>query len=584
MTINVVVTDRVRLPKKAIPLSVVKKRYEIELFDDSACGKCQYRPERDPKNENCEICPAFGGVHRFFSTKELKEDKVLSLPQADLSGIRSYLKSEGIPFKVKDKRVVRPFRHKVKFTGKLFRAGMKDDDGNPRPDQYSAIKQWWKKKCGVIVAPARSGKTVIATYCYSKLRAKTVIIANQKELLNQFYETATGVPAPRYLRGKMVASTNRAGRTGLTNIPDIQERTGKQVIFMPESYGHLVKFIKERKEVPDVLLVTYQSFSRDLARVGAIINKYYSFGIIDEEHGTGADSYLRFASSLDLKYRLGLTATPDRKDARSKLAARVFGPVTSKIDIVTLKPRIVFHAVTTKPKHAHTTWNGAARWLKTSKPRNVEIVKQTFADLREGHNVIIIPVEHKDHMEFLVKLINNQAKINYDKRNEKWPVELAKAFHSKVPDRLAVLNWVDSWDKKGKVHKKLPTDSPRVLVAIRGIIRQGVDMKRPSMLYSIMPMSAKPIVGAPMAYQMFFRVSTPYSKKLRPMVRVFVDQVPMFASCASSVLYHEVLPNSTLKLREKGRYLLMEQDYVAAKKLIAARMSKKSKEVSVRWY
>ena len=209
MNIRVEIADRVRLPKKAIPVSVIKKRYEITLYDESSCAKCQYRQERDPKHESCEVCPSFGGVHRFFSTAEAKKG-VWSLPQADWFGIKSYLKKEGVPYKVKDNRVVKPFRHNFKFTGKLYRAGMKDEDGNPRPDQLSAIKQWWKKKCGVIVAPARSGKTVIATYCYTKLKAKTVIIANQKELLNQFYETATGVPAPRYLRGKIVASSNHA--------------------------------------------------------------------------------------------------------------------------------------------------------------------------------------------------------------------------------------------------------------------------------------------------------------------------------------------------------------------------------------
>jgi hypothetical protein len=382
--------------------------------------------------------------------------------------------------------------------------------------------------------------------------------------LNQFYETAVGVPAPRYVHGKIQASSNKAGRFPVTNLSQVMEDTGKQTIFMPESYSNLVKFIKEQG-VPDVLLITYQSFIKDLSRVADILNKYYCFAIVDEEHGTGADAYLRFVASLDMKYRLGLTATPDRKDSRSKLSSRVFGPVVSVIDTVTLKPTIEFYQVKAKPKTKHTTWYGASKWAKVNHDRNVEIVQMVFKDLRDGHNVIIIPVEHKDHMDHLVKMINHQAKMNFKKKKENWPSDLAREFHGKVKDRLGVLNWVDSLDPKETVHKSIPTKSPRVLIAIRGVIKQGVDMKRPSMLYSILPMSAKYKVGAPMAQQMFFRVSTPYPKK-PPVVRIFVDHIKMFKNCAASLLYNEVLPNSTIKLGEKGKYIIA--DYESAKRIV----------------
>lgn len=562
MVAKVVVTDRVRMPKKLIPKVDIVDRYVVTLYNDAKCGPCSNRPDRGPENEVCQECPHFQGVHRFFNSKEYKEG-VLSLPQADAYSIKSYLKKSGQDFKWIDKRKDKPVSTPFKFKGKLFRLGDKDSEGNPRADQRTAVKKWWKKKSGVIVAPPRSGKTVIATYCYTKMQMRTVIIANQKELLNQFYETAVGVPAPRFVRGKMQASDKKAGRNPVTNLAEVMEETGKQTIFMPESFSNLLKFI-ETKGVPDVLLITYQSFIKDLSRVADIINKYYCFAIVDEEHGTGADSYLRFIASLDMKYRLGLTATPDRKDSRSKLASRVFGPVVAVIDTVTLKPTIKFYQVKAKPRSKHSTWYGASKWAKTSNDRNVEIVKMVFKDLRDGYDVIIIPVEHKDHMEHLTKMINHQAKINFKKKNENWPSDLAKEFHGKA-DRLGILNWIDSRDKKELVHKDLPTKSPRVLIAIRGVIRQGVDMKRPSMLYSIIPMSGQYKVGAPMAQQMFFRVSTPYPKKA-PVVRIFVDNIKMFKNCAASLLYHEILPNSTIKLREKGKYII--DDYESAKRIV----------------
>lgn len=583
MTINVVIKDRIRMPKGTIPLKDLKKRYIVTLYDESKCGTCSNRPDRAPDNDLCEECPAFQGVHRFYNSAELKEG-VISLPQADEFAVKTYLRKSGIDHKWIDKRKVHPVRTKFKFVGSLYKAGDKDSDGNPRPDQEKAIREWMKKKVGKIQATARSGKTVLATYCYSELQVRTVIIANQKELLNQFYETATGVPAPRYLHGKMVPSDKKAGRTGMTNIPRRQEKTDRQIIFMPETFSQLERFIRD-VEIPDVLLITYQSFTQDLARVARILNKYYSFAIIDEEHGVGADGYLRFAASLDMKYRLSLTATPDRKDGRSRLTNLVMGPVVTKTNTVTLKPVIEFYPVKAKPRNSHTTWIGAKRWQKMNKDRNIEIVRMAFDDLRAGHNVVIIPVEHKDHMDHLVKMINHQAKMNYEKRGEKWPTVLARGFHSKVPDRLEVLQWVDKVrpNGKGKVSKKLPTDSPKVLVAISGMIKQGVDMKRPSMLYSIFPISAKHIVGAPMFYQMSFRPCTPFSGKPQPVVRIFVDNIPMFSNCCSSLLFNEVYPNSTLRSQEP-RYIMTKEHYKKSAELLKARSARKKTEKVVKWW
>lgn len=577
--VQVVVSDRIRMPKGTIPLKDLKDRYLIELYNDTACGKCSNRLDRDPTNELCSECPAFQGVHRFYNSKEYQEG-VISLPQADILGIKSYLRRRDKPFEIIDQRKVHRVRQPFYFNGKLFKKGDKDSEGNPRADQRTAAKQWLKKKTGVIVAPARSGKTVLATYLYAKAQVRTVIVADKRELLNQFYETAVGVPAPRFVHNKMVPSDKKAGRTAMTNLAEVMEDSGKPSIFMPSSFSNLLAFIK-KFGVPDVLLITYQSFIRDLSRVAKILNKYYSMVVVDEEHGTGADSYLRFIASLNMKYRLGLTATPDRKDARSRLAARVFGPVVAVVETVTLKPTIEFYAVNAKPKTKYASWYAASKWQKTSKDRNIEIVRMVFKDLRDGHNVIIIPVEHKDHMEQLVKMINAQAKTNFKKKNENWPADLARPFHSGIKDRLEVLNWVDSTNDKSKIHKKLPTRSPRVLVAIRGMIKQGVDMKRPSMLYSILPMSAKHIVGAPMFYQMSFRPCTPYAGKPTPIVRVFVDNIKMFAGCASTLLFNEILPNSTLKDREKGRYILA--DYESAKRLVASRTRDQATQVTKWW-
>lgn len=576
MTIRVEVTDRIRMPKGTIPFGDIKERYVIELFREAKCNPCSNKPDRGPDNELCQACPHFQGVHRFYSSAEYKKG-VISLPQADEHGIRRYLEKSGKKFKWIDKRKDYKVEHPFKFTGRMFGKNEVDENGFPRANQKRLVRKWLEVKTGVIRAVARTGKTTIATRIYCKLGVKTVIIANQRDLLNQFHETATGKVAPRFLRGKMVPSSEKAMRRAMTNIEEVAERSNNPVIFMPESYTQLVNYIK-KFGYPDVLLVTYQSFTRDFQRVADIINGKYSFGIIDEEHGTGADGYLRFCASLDLKYRLGITATPKRKDGRSQLAERVVGPVVASSSVVAIKPIVEFYAVKAKPKTTYVKWHTAEKWLKENKQRNVEIVQMAFADMRAGHNCIIIPVTGLDHLKLLVKMINKQARINYEKRGETWPEKLAKPFHDGV-DRVATLNWVDSIDKHGKVHKKLPTDSPRVLVAVRKMVQQGIDMRRPSMLYSIMPMSAEYGVGAPMAYQMFFRVCTPFNKPA-PTVRVFVDNIKMMAVCAKTLLYNEILPKAKRNAKEQ---LYILRDYEAAKTLLNNRTVDR-RASSARWW
>lgn len=565
MVYKIHVNDRIRVPKKAIPFKDIKERYDVELFDDTKCSRCENLEDRSPRNELCQGCKAFGGSYRFFSSQELKEKNVYSLPQGDEIAIRKALDNLDVDYEWIDHRPIHKMKHDIKFTGKLYTEGDLDDWGNPRPNQREALKKWWKKKVGVIQAPARSGKTAIATAGYCYLKVKTVIIASKKELLNQFYETACGVPIPKYVRGKFVPSPHKAGRQRMTNIPDLQKETGKQIIFKPASYAQLIHFIKKHKEIPDILLITQQSFAKDLDRVRKILNKYYSFPIIDEQHGAGANRYFKFIASLNMKYRMGLSATPDRKDMRSDLTRLVYGGVTSRIRTTTLKPEIrLFHSGIT-PKVTYQSWTGAFKWLCNSQPLVKEIVKECFADLRAGHNTIIIPVDYKSHLNRIVKMINNQARINREKRDEDWPIVLAKPYTADIKDSLKTLVWADT-DDKSIVNKKLPTRSPRVLVAIRSMIKEGVDLKRPSMIYTILPMSAKKGVGAPAFQQMSMRVATPFMGKPAPVCKIWLYNVKMFSSCVSGLIFNEIYERSTLKKNNKNpQYTLSEAEYTAFK-------------------
>lgn len=54
--------------------------------------------------------------------------------------------------------------------------------------QEEAVKQWLKVKGGIIRGAPRFGKTVSAVYIATNLRLKTLIVAHQKDLLDQFFQ------------------------------------------------------------------------------------------------------------------------------------------------------------------------------------------------------------------------------------------------------------------------------------------------------------------------------------------------------------------------------------------------------------
>ena len=570
---HVIVTDRVRVPKHLLDEHLVRSRYVFTLFKESACKPCKNLPHRDKNDIVCKECPSFRGHFNFFKRGELRRNGVWSLPQGDELAIKAQLKRTGVKFKWIDNRTIHRFDNNIKFTAKLFDGGK--FRGQDTADQETAVRKWLKRGTGRLVAPPRSGKTSMATAVSCALKQKTVIIVHQKELSNQFYETFMGKPSKNYTKDANAV----AGRIGMTNAAELEEEFGEgSVVYMPSSFADLEKHV-EKVGWPDILIITYQSFMHDLDRIRKYINDHYSVGAIDEEHRTGASGYLRFCATLDLRHRMPITATPERKDGLSRASFLVNGPIVHEIDFVPNPPRIVPTAFTTKPRTEYKQWEYAMKWISSSKARNKEMVMKAFEDMRKGHNVIIIPVDRIVQIELLVELFNEEAaRLGRKKGGEQWPIELCKGFHREV-DRQKTLSWVDTYgcyengklvEEDGSVHETLVTDSPRVVVAITKMVKEGIDLRRPSMLYSNMPLSGEAKVGAPAWQQMAFRICTPDEKKPKPVVRLWVDNIDMFKACAGSLLKHEVKPRSTLKKNPKKmpKYIMSKGMFKRGERLV----------------
>mgnify|MGYP001262235632 FL=1 len=280
----------------------------------------------------------------------------------------------------------------------------------------------------------------------------------------------------------------------------------------------------------DIVLSTYQKFIRGAkgrARIKKYIKGKFGLLILDEVHLANAPAFSVFAASLDPKYQLGLTATPNRKDGMEKVVEAVVGPVRVAGKSVGMKPKVEVHDTKLAPTR---DWSGmgaftkAVSWTAENKERNKMLVRQVFKDLREDkrHN-IIIPIERRNQARVLVNMINKQAEINCKKRNETWPDVLARAYIGGV-DKPKVISDM----KNGK--------GTRVLVAMRKMCKLGLDIEALTHMYI-----QTPINNAPDFYQLTQRICTFYPNKPQPILRIYVDDIGISKGCFASSWWNGVI-------------------------------------------
>lgn len=487
-----IIRDKLYIPKSMVSLSSLRENYEHNMYDDSKCQPCEFLPERHC--DICDDCPNFKGIVSLWKRAVIDDEPYYAIPSGYIKRAEEVLE---IDLKeVIDERKEYKKSEKLKFTGKLFEG--QTINGVKRPNQKALADAWLKKKMGIIEAPPRTGKTVLGVYLTCKLKVKTVIVAHEIRLLEQFYETFQT----------------------MTNVQELRDRTGNQIV-------GLVKDIRQMSNL-DVALVTYQKFIRDHEKIEKYLNPNFSFIIIDEVHQGNADAYSRFINSTWAKYKLGLSATLRRKDHRQFIMRDIVGPIVARSKRRALLPDIQIIETEVKPDNGYDyrTWMGALNWLCLNKKRQELIVDEVFKDLKDGHSVIIIPCTLIEHIKDTVKRINQKAiREGYNKN-------LAIEYHGEESNEKS----------RDKIFKRVESGNPTVLVAQIRMIRQGVNMEKPTMLYSVVPTSGEKTEGAPMFEQLATRVCTPAEGKKKPVVKIFVDAVGISVGCFKSLFMTEIKP------------------------------------------
>lgn len=223
--------------------------------------------------------------------------------------------------------------------------------------------------------------------------------------------------------------------------------------------------------------------------------------LVSNCHLSGAECFRKVVNGLNAKYRLGLSATPERKDGMECLVQDILGPVTSTgfSNEMHCKVIVMNTSVSIKPFRQWTTF---IKRLSENKKRNTQICENAKQDVDAGRYVLIV-TERIKHIDTLASMLREDGiKVaTYDGR----------VLKSKRKDLL----------------NNIRGGQYEVIIAMRKMIKLGIDIPLLDTYYHIIPMAYDKNY-----YQEMSRVRTPYPKELEiklgrkkptPLIRVFLD-------------------------------------------------------------
>lgn len=474
---KIIFKDKIYIPITEDKLSrktdKLNEYFRVNSFEDKNCEKCDLinglgdRPIAD-----CYECPSMKAQYKLWNTTTKNGQLYVGFPYGK-RGLISRIFPDVSNMEQRDLTPDIPFKTNLQFTAEL------------RSQQVQAVS-FLRKKAetgylrGTLLAPPRTGKTVMSIALACQLRKRTLILTNQHDLCKQFYDTCYG-------------SDNQPALTNASSV------AGSVV---------LAKKLEDFYN-GDIVIATYQQFISDKGKERLKkIASLFTILIVDETHRAAAKTFLQVVGSLNTKHKLGLTGTFGRKDGLDTLVAYVLGKPIYKVEVETLVPTCTFHETGLHSSKDYSMWTYYLRWLERAEERTRLILDHILADLKAGHS-IVIPCYHTSLIYELVRRINWE----YGKNIAASAVgEMSRSARDKVFEKA----------KKGKI---------RCVVGTRRIVSTGINVPRWSCLYWI-----DPLANPPNWIQEYSRILTPMPNK-KPVIRFFLDDSGQTTGCLRSCLF-----------------------------------------------
>ena len=380
-----------------------------------------------------------------------------------LSLLTSIFKRNGMILNIEDKRVFPKLKSKDKWY-------IEDDklDASKSIEQLRLSNLWVEEKNGILIAPPRFGKSLLTAFVARNFSTRVLILVHKIDLARQFYKDWITF-------------------TSLT----------KDKIKVNPT-------IDEMKDL-SVCICTYQQFTGKYG-VNRVKEARKLFGliIVDEVHKAGADKFFETINSFWAKYRLAVTATPERRDKKQFRNEHTFGPVLAEGGTEQLSCDYIFTDTNWEIPYklsGDRAWNNFWNKISKDEERNNLIADCAIKDVLNGHR-IMIPVKRHTHITNLHKLIKKKAK------KQGILVRICE-YHGELHKK-----------KREELQKQISDGKYDVVIGMDSIISLGFNAPPMSCIYINVHTYRS---FAPDLYQEFSRVRTKYKKKKKPLIRIFKD-------------------------------------------------------------
>ncbi len=243
-----------------------------------------------------------------------------------------------------------------------------------RPEQRQAVIKALQHDDGILVAPPGAGKTNMALAYIAARRQPVLFLVPTRELAYQALERAHQLfDLPEEAFGLLGDGTEHVG-THLTA-------------------GIVATLV--RRDLPKLS-----------ERFGTLVG--------DEIHHVPAQTVRQVVEAFPARYRLGITATPNRQDGLGPMMLAVMGPVSAMLTTQDLvqSARLILpqvRQIETRFEYPYTEdYHALMEALTADADRNALIVAHVIQEARAGHHILVLS-ERIAHVQTLYQLCREVA-------------------------------------------------------------------------------------------------------------------------------------------------------------------------------
>ncbi|WP_169828868.1 DEAD/DEAH box helicase [Marinobacterium jannaschii] len=291
-----------------------------------------------------------------------------------------------------------------------------------RDYQTPAVESAAKVEQATLVAPTGAGKTIIGLSVLQRWGERALVLVHNRELANQWCE-------------------------------EIRKLVGVEPGFIGGG---------KWREGEQITVAMLQTLSRNPQRAAEL---NYGALLVDEAHHIPSQSFAAVSSSLNVGHRLGLTATPERRDGLGALIEHHLGPICHRIEADAVRSLGGIVPVVVRPLQFEMDFPPMDSWAEyldqiTASPERNQWLATLAARAAEKNPTLLL-TDRTEHAELLGQLL---------------------------PEALVLYGSLSVAERRRRFEQ---IDQARLVIGTTGLLGEGLDIKGLTNLILATPISSE---------------------------------------------------------------------------------------------